>query len=95
MATEHHPLDPPRPKMGSNTFSSSSSTAGTKAGIAGLWKLGVKCNKLALSWKFVEDMAKKDIGVHEVEREAWNRAANREVKKGKDRPRIKGRYTER
>ena len=56
--------------------------------------MGVRCNKLALSWKYLEDMVKNQVAVNEVEREAWNRGANREVKKGRDRPRNKGRYCE-
>ena len=61
-------------------------TVKIKTGNAGLWKLGEHTNKLALSWKFLEDLAREEIGVNEVEMKAWNRAANREVKKGRSRP---------
>ena len=48
---------------------------------------------MALSWKFLEDVAKEGIGTNEVEMKAWIRSANQEVKKGKERPTLdKGRY---
>ena len=69
-----------------------STTVNTEAGIRGLWRQGVKVNKLAASWKMMEDLASKKIGVNEVERDAWNRTANRIVKKGYERPKMKGQY---
>ena len=41
----------------------------------------------------MEDLVRNEIGVNEVEREAWNRAANRAVKKGLRRPVEKGKYS--
>ena len=67
-------------------------TGRTDPGLAGLWRQSRKCNKLAASWKFIEDLANMKIGNNEVERDAWNRAANRIVKRGKERPRLKGKY---
>ena len=40
---------------------------------------------MALSWKFLEDLVQEGLGVNEVEAEAWQRAINREVKKGNNK----------
>ena len=64
----------------------SDSTANVKAGYHGLWKLGRRMNLMALSWKLMEDLRKKELGVWEVECAAWTRSMNRRVKKGLDRP---------
>ena len=62
-------------------------------GSTGLWKLGQKTSRLALSWKFMEDLAREGVGNNEVELRAWKRSANREVKKGKEWPKLDtGRY---
>ena len=47
---------------------------------------------MPLSWKLLQDMKMKSIGVNEVEAEAWRREANREAKKGKERPDKKERW---
>ena len=62
-----------------------STTAEVMAGeYRSLWKLGRKMNKMALSWKFMEDMVKEGMGVNEVEAESWIRSYGRAVKKGQD-----------
>ena len=70
-----------------------SSTA-DQAGYHGLWKLSQKMTNLALSWKFLQDVQEENIGVNEVEYDAWRREANREEKKGNARPKKKGQYSE-
>ena len=47
---------------------------------------------MAAAWKLLEDLARREVGVNEVERDAWNRTANRIVKTGRDRPKKKGTY---
>ena len=42
----------------------------------------------------MEDLAQEEVGINEVESMAWKRSANREVKKGKRRPRNRGRYSD-
>ena len=81
-------------QMGTYQKPNSKNTVNRKAGSTGLWKLGRKATKLSLSWKYLEDLAGQKIGVTEVEAQAWTRAANREVKKGRKRPLNKGRYSE-
>ena len=45
-------------------------------GMTGLWRLGRSANKLALSWKFMEDLVNDNIGVNEVELEACRRSSS-------------------
>ena len=47
---------------------------------------------MAAAWKLLEDLVRREVGVNEVERDAWNRTANRIVKTGRDRPKKKGTY---
>ena len=68
--------------MGEPPIPLSESTANPKAGQNGLWKLASKVNRLAASWKYCEDMARENLGVHEVECQAWTRSRNRAMKKG-------------
>ena len=44
--------------------------------------MGAKVNKLAISWKRLEQFKDQGLGINEVEHDAWKRAANRAVKKG-------------
>ena len=89
------PRYPLEPQMGTKSPQNhSATTVNRKAGTSGLWKLGRRAAKLALSWKYLEDLNEEKIRVNEVEAQAWTRAANREVKKGKKRPLAKGRYCE-
>ena len=70
-----------------------STTANSNAGLKGLWRMSKRANDLALSWKYVEDLAEESIGVNEIEMQVWNRTMNREVKKGMKRPALeKGKY---
>ena len=79
--------------MGEPPIPLSESTANPKAGQNGLWKLASKVNRLAASWKYCEDMARENLGVHEVECQAWTRSRNRAMKKGATIPALrKGRY---
>ena len=48
---------------------------------------------MALSWKYLQDVQEEDVGINEVESEAWKREATREAKKGKERPKKKGEYS--
>ena len=68
-------------------------TGKTDPGLTGLWRQSKKCNNLAAIWKLMEDLAAMKIGNNEVERDAWNRAANRIVKRGKERPKKKEEYS--
>ena len=45
-----------------------------------------RINGSPAAWKFHKDLEKRNVGVNEVEMDAWNRAANRVVKKGYNRP---------
>ena len=60
-----------------------------RTGTTGLWNLGRKTVKMALSWKLLTDLAQEGIGVNEVEAQAWTRTWNRETKKGKRLSNIK------
>ena len=61
-----------------------SDTVNNKAGKTGLWKTGVKLNRMAIAWKRLEAFNNEGIGIPEVEHAAWKRSANRAVKKGMD-----------
>ena len=47
------------------------------AGNNGLWKLGKHVTRMALEWKFVEDLSKEGLGTQDVEFRAWRREVNR------------------
>ena len=64
-------------------------TVNVRTGTTGLWNLGRKTVKMALSWKLLTDLAQEGIGVNEVEAQAWTRTWNRETKKGKRLSNIK------
>ena len=66
-----------------------STTANSKAGTRGLWRMSKCANDLALSWKYIKDLAEESIGVNEIEMQVWNRTVNRKVKKGMKRPALK------
>ena len=53
------------------------------AGQEGLWKLGIRSNRLALDWKFMSDLEEKSLGVNQVEMVSWNRVVTHEEKKVK------------
>ena len=65
-------------------------------GYSGLWQLGSKANRLALTWKYLEDLKDRKCGTPEVEMSAWKMTINRAVRLGNERSRLKkGHYDSR
>ena len=58
--SEYHPTL--NPTIGGLNQPPLTTTAGQNAGIEGLWRLGIKANKMALAMKLIEDMDKECIG---------------------------------
>ena len=79
---------------GDNHYNPNVNTANRRAGIKGLCEQSARIMRLAAAWKFLEDLEQRRIGVNEVENDAWNRAANRVVKKGYNRKKKKWKYDE-
>ena len=65
-----------------NPIPSWKDTVNQRTGTTSLWKLGKKTNRMALSWKWLEDLTTEGIGIREIESQAWRRTRIREEKKG-------------